>query len=203
MTLVGSQITGIAGTGQDTETKQHWDWATQWSMPKIETLGPVCSWAVRLSDGHAKRHDGIPSRRLQRRQLLGRRRTRSGHRPLFCSGNEVPTAWIDAIHRRRQLCRVLVTLVALWAMAQSLRRQNSGLHRNATAVYLVLVGILIVSLLLAGAASRPSTNCSIVAVCLDDAKSMQVSRGLFVGAGHSVCLWHPWLEPALFGKFGS
>jgi hypothetical protein len=38
--LIGSEITGIAGTGQDTETKQqHWDWATQWSMPKKETLG--------------------------------------------------------------------------------------------------------------------------------------------------------------------
>ncbi|HEY5504434.1 MAG TPA: hypothetical protein VIK28_04685, partial [Sedimentisphaerales bacterium] len=38
--LVGSQITGIAGTGQDTETKaRRWDWTTQWSEPKTETLG--------------------------------------------------------------------------------------------------------------------------------------------------------------------
>jgi hypothetical protein len=39
VTQVGSSIVGIAGTGQDTETKaQHWDWATQWSVPKIEAL---------------------------------------------------------------------------------------------------------------------------------------------------------------------
>ena len=40
--LIGSSITGIAGiadTGQNAETKEHhWDWATQWSLPKAETL---------------------------------------------------------------------------------------------------------------------------------------------------------------------
>jgi hypothetical protein len=40
LALVGSTITGIAGTGQDAEAKAaRWDWATQWSLPKTETLG--------------------------------------------------------------------------------------------------------------------------------------------------------------------
>ncbi len=40
VTLVGSSITGIVGTGQDAETKAaNWDKATQWSLPKAETLG--------------------------------------------------------------------------------------------------------------------------------------------------------------------
>lgn len=40
VSLVGSQITGIVGTGQDKETKAaNWDKATQWSLPKKETLG--------------------------------------------------------------------------------------------------------------------------------------------------------------------
>ena len=40
VSLVGTQIQGIAGTSQDSETKlEHWDWATQWSLPKVETLG--------------------------------------------------------------------------------------------------------------------------------------------------------------------
>ena len=40
VSLVSTSIQGIAGTGQDTETKAvHWDFATQWSMPKKETLG--------------------------------------------------------------------------------------------------------------------------------------------------------------------
>ena len=37
--LVGTQITGISGTKQDTTTKQErWNPATQWSVPKLETL---------------------------------------------------------------------------------------------------------------------------------------------------------------------
>ena len=37
--LVGTQITGITGTEQDVETKeQRWNFATQWSLPKVETL---------------------------------------------------------------------------------------------------------------------------------------------------------------------
>ena len=77
--LVGSQITGIAGTGQDTETKiQHWDWATQWSVPKIETLGLFIPglFGYRM-DTPKDMMDFLPGR-LQRGQLLGRVRTRSG-----------------------------------------------------------------------------------------------------------------------------
>lgn len=38
-TLVGTQIQGIAGTGQsEQEKRDHWDFATTWSLPKLETL---------------------------------------------------------------------------------------------------------------------------------------------------------------------
>jgi hypothetical protein len=38
-TLIGTQIQGIAGMEQDTQTKeQRWDAATMWSLPKTETL---------------------------------------------------------------------------------------------------------------------------------------------------------------------
>ena len=37
--LIGTQIEGVTGTKQDTETKeQRWDFDTQWSLPKMETL---------------------------------------------------------------------------------------------------------------------------------------------------------------------
>jgi polysaccharide biosynthesis/export protein len=40
LVLVGSNISGIAGTAQDAATKSaNWDKATQWSLPKAETLG--------------------------------------------------------------------------------------------------------------------------------------------------------------------
>ena len=36
--LVGTQIEGVTGTNQDTESKERrWDFATQWSLPKMET----------------------------------------------------------------------------------------------------------------------------------------------------------------------
>ncbi|MGD0814577.1 MAG: hypothetical protein ABSA83_13305 [Verrucomicrobiota bacterium] len=40
--LVGTQVVGVSGIGQDEETKEkRWDPATKWSLPKIETLGIV------------------------------------------------------------------------------------------------------------------------------------------------------------------
>jgi serine/threonine protein kinase len=40
--LINTQVKGGAGTGQDMQAKaQHWDWATQWSLPKTETLSLV------------------------------------------------------------------------------------------------------------------------------------------------------------------
>ena len=37
--LVANDIKGIAGTQQDAKTRaERWDWATQWSLPKLETL---------------------------------------------------------------------------------------------------------------------------------------------------------------------
>jgi hypothetical protein len=41
-TLVGTQIQGVAGMGQDDRSKeQRWDEATMWSLPKIESLRVV------------------------------------------------------------------------------------------------------------------------------------------------------------------
>jgi len=42
VTLVGTEIVGVSGTAQDAQTKAaHWDFATTWSLPKVETLGLV------------------------------------------------------------------------------------------------------------------------------------------------------------------
>ncbi len=41
-TLIGTQIQGVAGMGQDAASKaRRWDEATMWSMPKLETLSMV------------------------------------------------------------------------------------------------------------------------------------------------------------------
>jgi hypothetical protein len=42
VSLVNTSIQGIAGTEQDSQTKTaKWDWATQWSLPKTETLSLI------------------------------------------------------------------------------------------------------------------------------------------------------------------
>lgn len=39
LSLVGTQVVGVTGAGQDEQTKeQRWNPATQWSLPKLETL---------------------------------------------------------------------------------------------------------------------------------------------------------------------
>ncbi len=55
-TLVGTQIKGVAGMGQDTASKaRRWDEATQWSLPKREMLSLIVPGPVRLPDGYAHR----------------------------------------------------------------------------------------------------------------------------------------------------
>jgi len=40
--LVGTQIKGVAGMGEETQSKEErWDWATQWSLPKREALNYI------------------------------------------------------------------------------------------------------------------------------------------------------------------
>jgi hypothetical protein len=37
-TLIGTQIQGIAGAGRTDDKKEKWDFATEWSLPKLESL---------------------------------------------------------------------------------------------------------------------------------------------------------------------
>ncbi len=51
--LVNTQIEGVHGMEQDTQTREdRWAWATQWSFPKREVLSPRRSRLVWLSHGH-------------------------------------------------------------------------------------------------------------------------------------------------------
>lgn len=57
VSLIGTQIEGVAGTQQDVETKERrWNFATQWSLPKVETLRLVtpglfgCLMAQNMTD---------------------------------------------------------------------------------------------------------------------------------------------------------
>ena len=84
LALVGTNITGVAGTAQDAETKAaHWDWATQWSLPKVETFGLLVPGLFGYKMDTPK--DMLPAlaRHLSKWGLLGRRGPGTGTGPIF------------------------------------------------------------------------------------------------------------------------
>jgi len=123
LTLVSTNIQGVSGTQQDAATKAaHWDFATQWSFPKVETLGIVVPglFGYRMDTPDGGNYWGV----------IGR-----GAGTIRFSGDGYYAG-------------VLVILVALWAMAQLFRKQNpifSEPHRRSLWFW---TAVLIVSLLL-------------------------------------------------------
>lgn len=106
-TLIGTQIKGVVGMEEPQKSsRERWDFATQWSLPKVETLGILVPglfgyrmdtpdggnyWgAVGQTPGWETHHQGIP------------RHSGAG----FYGG-------------------ILVLLLAAWAIAQALRKTDS------------------------------------------------------------------------------
>ena len=125
--LIGSQIVGIAGTAQDAETKAaNWDKATQWSLPKKETLGIFVPGLFGYRMDTPK--DMMPSLQdaynggnywggigrdpaIDRYFDGGRQGARPGGTMRFSGGGSY--------------AGILVGLLAAWAIAQSFRREKS------------------------------------------------------------------------------
>ncbi|MEJ0088277.1 MAG: hypothetical protein WDM80_00750 [Limisphaerales bacterium] len=125
--LVGTQIQGIAGTGQDAETKtQHWDFVTQWSLPKMETIGLLVpgvfgykmdtpqNMMPALQDAYS---GGVYWGGVGRDPNIDR---------FFDSGGtgSMPPG-VMRFSGGGNYCGILVALIAAWTIAQSFRRQNS------------------------------------------------------------------------------
>ena len=127
VTLHGIVGTGIAGTGPDTESKKHhWDWATQWSLPKTETFGLLVPGLFGYKMDTPK--DMMPA--LQEAYKGGEYWGGSGRDPAldryFDSGRqgEQPSGFMRFTGSGNYL-GILVALLAAFAIAQSLRRKNS------------------------------------------------------------------------------
>ena len=138
-TLIGTQVKGVVGMAQDTKTReQRWNEATQWSLPRIETL--------RLF---------IPG-------LFGYRMPELYGEPEDATGGE--NYW-GAIGRTPDLERigqgmwrhagngefagVLVTLLAVWATLQAFRRKGSVFTEPERRLVWFWSGAALISLLLA------------------------------------------------------
>ena len=127
LALIGASITGISGTGQDTEAKAaHWDWATQWSLPKSETLGLLVPGLFGYKLDTPK--DMMPA--LQDAYKGGEYWGGVGRDPAidryFDSGRQgdQPPGFMRFTGGGDYL-GILVVLLAAFAIVQSLRQENS------------------------------------------------------------------------------
>jgi hypothetical protein len=131
LSLVGTSIQGVVGASQDVESRAaRWDWATQWSLPKSETVGllvpgvfgykmntptDMMPFLVNAYD------NGVYWGGVGRAPELDR---------YFDSGSHGEQPSGPNVYMRftggGNYCGVLVFLIAAWAFAQSLRRQNSA-----------------------------------------------------------------------------
>jgi hypothetical protein len=151
VTLIGSSITGIVGTAQDEQTKaQHWDFVTQWSLPKIETLGIIVPGLFGYRMDTPK--DMMAS--LQDNYEGGNYWGAVGRDPAwdryFASREQSPSPQgFLRFSGTGNYAGMLVILVAAWAVAQSLRRKNSAFSETHRRFIWFWTAVLIVSLLFA------------------------------------------------------
>jgi hypothetical protein len=138
--LVSTNIQGVVGTSQDEKTKAaHWDFATQWSLPKIETFGIIVpglfGYRMDTPDG-GNYWGGVGSDPAWDRYFAGGEQGPPPQGPLRFSGTG-------------NYAGMLVILVAAWVVAQSLRRKNSVFSETHRRFIWFWTAVLIVSLLFA------------------------------------------------------
>ncbi len=149
--LVSTQIQGVAGTAQDSETKaQHWDWATQWSMPKLETVSLFVPGLFGYKMDTPK--DMMPQ--FQKSFQGGVYWGGIGRSPEI-------DRWLDGGSQGQMpagfmrftggggYCGILVGLLAAWTIAQSFRKKNSPFSDLQKKLIWFWGGVMVLSLLLA------------------------------------------------------
>jgi hypothetical protein len=128
-TLIGIEIKGVVGTAQDTRTRlEHWDWATQWSLPKREALGLI------IPGLFGNRMDTPKDMGMFQDHFVGGNYWGAmGRDPAwdryFKSDKQGPPPDPN-VHFMRftgggDYAGVLVVLVALWAACQSFRKDSA------------------------------------------------------------------------------
>ena len=114
--MIANNVKGVAGTGQDARSKaEHWDFATQWSLPKSEVLSLIVPglFGYRADSPAGGNYWGAVGRSGAWDKYLA-----DG------SQGPPPEGWIR-YSGGGSYEGVLVIVLALWASAQSLRRNDS------------------------------------------------------------------------------
>ena len=116
--LIATQVKGIAGMAQDRETRLgRWNEATQWSLPKLETLRLVVPglFGYRLDTPGGGNYWGRVGRDPAWDDYLAQPNPDPANRPIGYLRHSGSGFYAG----------VFVVLVALWASAQALRQQRS------------------------------------------------------------------------------
>jgi hypothetical protein len=123
--LISTQIKGVAGTQQDTRTRtERWDYATQWSLPKMEALGFVFPglFGYRMDSPGGGNYWGAVGQDPEWDHF-------------FASGAKgTPPSGFIRFSGGGSYAGVFVVLVAAWAVVQSFRKEQSVFalaHRKA------------------------------------------------------------------------
>jgi hypothetical protein len=140
--LVGTNIRGISGTQQDEQTKAlHYDFATQWSVPKRETFAlivPNLFGCNIITPGAANYWGSMGSDPSWDRYFAS-----NGKGPLPAPGSFLR-------HTGRGIyIGALVVFVAFWAAIQSFRKKDSAFTLTERKLIWFWAGGAIISLLLA------------------------------------------------------
>src|SRR5665213_1927109 len=162
ISLVSTNIQGIAGTAQDQDTKAAtWDKYTQFSLPKLETLGLVVP-------GLFGCRGDTPNNMLPALQSAyqggvywgGVGRTPAIDR-FFDSGETgTPPPGAMRFGYAGFYSGIFVILVAFWAIAQTFRRQNSPFSESQKKMIWFWTAVLFVSLPLAWGRFAPFSKNS-------------------------------------------
>jgi len=127
ISLVGTSIQGIAGTAQDSQTKlEHWDWATQWSLPKVETLGLFMPGLFGYKMDTPNNMDPNFVNDFAGGNYWGGMGRDPNIDRFFDSGAKgTPPPGYSRQTGNQNYAGVLVVLIAIWGMTQSLRKRDS------------------------------------------------------------------------------
>ena len=152
VSLLGIAVTGISGTAQDAETKAgQWNWATQWSEPKVETLGLFVPGLFGYKmDTPANM--GLFQDAYRGGVYWGAIGRDAKWLQYFASDRKGPVPDRQQYFIRQTggggYVGILVALLAAWAVAQSFRRQNSAFQDNQRRMIWFWFAVLVFALVM-------------------------------------------------------
>jgi hypothetical protein len=149
--LVGTYIVGSSGAGPDkSETPQHhWDWATEWSLPKKETLGVFVPGLFGYRMDTPKNMMDFAQDSYKNGEYWGGMGREPAIDRFFDSG--APGSAPGGLMRfgyAGYYCGILVALIGLFAMIQSFRKENSIFPHDQRRLIWFWMVTLIIALLL-------------------------------------------------------